>query len=107
MDSLLHPRPIHESAGAKAVPLYLTMIGLHLGLGLALKICELGREGGAGAGYALAVGCPPDGLLLLRLAQLRYKGMWCCVPDAKPMCASPKDADCHHPLLPHQPLNWW
>ena len=42
----MHPRPIHESAGAKAVPLYLTMIGLHLGLGLALKICELG-EGSA------------------------------------------------------------
>lgn len=30
-------KTIHESAGAKAVPLYLTMIGLHLGLGLALK----------------------------------------------------------------------
>ncbi len=36
----MHLRPIHESAGAKAVPLYLTMIGLHLGLGLALKFCE-------------------------------------------------------------------
>lgn len=42
---LLRPRTIHESAGAKAVPLYLTMIGLHLGLGLALKICECTGRG--------------------------------------------------------------
>lgn len=31
-------RPIHEAAGAKAVPLYLLMIALHAGLGLALKL---------------------------------------------------------------------
>lgn len=31
-------RVIHEAAGAKAVPLYLAMIALHCGLGLALKL---------------------------------------------------------------------
>lgn len=31
-------RPIHEAAGAKAVPLYLVMIATHMGLGLALKL---------------------------------------------------------------------
>lgn len=31
-------RPIHEAVGAKAVPLYLVMIGLHMALGLALKL---------------------------------------------------------------------
>lgn len=35
---LLPRRPIHEAAGAKAVPLYLAMIALHAGLGLALKL---------------------------------------------------------------------
>lgn len=36
--TLLPRSVIHEAAGAKAVPLYLTMIALHLGLGLALKL---------------------------------------------------------------------
>lgn len=31
-------RPIHESLGAKALPLYCTMIALHAGLGLALRV---------------------------------------------------------------------
>ena len=31
-------KPIHESAGAKALPLLLVLLALHLGLGLALKL---------------------------------------------------------------------
>ena len=31
-------QPIHESAGAKALPVYLVVLALHVGLGLALKL---------------------------------------------------------------------